>query len=330
MFHVLRYRIRSLFWEIDSARQKKKRELEAEIKHQQNLREIRNNYNVPPAYYASLLFSRLLSVSLKYPAFLLGGGLLLLFFQFGFPFPSQQDFTVSHQKGEFSAKPPVLKADASSSFIESSAYAAVQPERKVKEVSSPAASEKDTALSNTPSSAEERKATPLPVVAEKGGSYLILVDKQKRRMWLYEKLPDRYFLVESFPVSVGRLMGDKKAEGDLRTPEGSYKVVKIKTDDELPSQYGPFAFVLNYPNEHDRKLGKTGSGIWIHGSGANRLTPDTKGCVELSNRNLLRLRNYIYKDIPVYIYPTFPEGIQGEKEMPLTVMQRLISQTEQG
>ena len=44
----------------------------------------------------------------------------------------------------------------------------------------------------------------------------------------------------------------------------------------MPDKYGPYAAVLNYPNKKDLEAGKTGSGIWIHGTGTNQLTPDTQ------------------------------------------------------
>ncbi len=46
------------------------------------------------------------------------------------------------------------------------------------------------------------------------------------------------------------MKGDKKTEGDLRTPIGVYDLVKkISNVDEF---YGPLAFVISYPNIYDR------------------------------------------------------------------------------
>ncbi len=326
MFASVSYKLRSFFFEIDRTLNMKKRELEESIKHEKKLQEIRSGYTLPPTYYASLIYARLFGF-IPAAQSLVAGAFVIILFSGGYWAISAPKPELTQAKKETTlTNEENMQAISQHAFIETEAFAAINPKPKPKlSVETPPALLKQSLKTD----AEEKANTPLPAIAEKGGSYLILVDKKKRRMWLYEKLPKRYFLVESFPVSVGRLMGNKQAEGDLRTPEGSYKVVKIKTDSELPSQYGPFAFVLNYPNAHDRKLGKTGSGIWIHGSGANKLTPDTKGCVELSNRNLLRLRNYIYKDIPVYIYPSFPKGIQGEQEMPLALMNQLLAKTEQ-
>ena len=143
--------------------------------------------------------------------------------------------------------------------------------------------------------------------------YIILVNKGDKTLKLAEFLNGKYFVVEEFDVSIGKLMGPKTLEGDLRTPVGKYKILQVKKDRELHSQYGPFAFVLNYPNERDLSLGKTGNGIWIHGSGSNTRSPETKGCIELGNSDLVRLRNYIQVKTPVYIFPSDPVGMNNEQ-----------------
>lgn len=89
----------------------------------------------------------------------------------------------------------------------------------------------------------------------------------------------------SSDVIVGEAQGDKRIEGDLKTPIGVYQITELKT--KLDQFYGPLAFVTNYPNVYDRIQGKTGSGIWIHGvpiSGERE--PYTKGCIALENDKL--------------------------------------------
>lgn len=119
----------------------------------------------------------------------------------------------------------------------------------------------------------------------------LVVDKKYHRIYAYENsdssLPPR--LAHDFYVSTGKLDGRKNAKGDLRTPEGVYFITRYIPDSKLPSKYGIGAYPVNYPNELDRKLGRTGDGIWLHGtekSFYSRPPNDSEGCVVLTNIEL--------------------------------------------
>ena len=63
--------------------------------------------------------------------------------------------------------------------------------------------------------------------------------------------------------------------------------------------YGPLAYPTNYPNMYDKFLGKKGHGIWIHGFPKDNPHRDfnTKGCIALPNKELLKLSKLIdYKN----------------------------------
>jgi murein L,D-transpeptidase YafK len=55
--------------------------------------------------------------------------------------------------------------------------------------------------------------------------------------------------------------------------------------------------VLNYPNVLDRKEGKDGAGIWLHGHSAGKSLGDeitnTKGCIVVSNEALKEMSQYL-------------------------------------
>lgn len=138
---------------------------------------------------------------------------------------------------------------------------------------------------------------------EKTIQYTLLVNKRTKKLFVAEEIGDAYSIVEEFPISIGIVPGDKKFEGDEKTPEGAYTLIDLKIDEELPDKYGPYAAVLNYPNKKDIEEGKTGSGIWIHGTGTNQLTPDTQGCVELSDKHLIQLFSFISKGTKIIIVP---------------------------
>src|SRR6185436_1348699 len=49
------------------------------------------------------------------------------------------------------------------------------------------------------------------------------------------------------------------------------------------------AFPINYPNEYDRRLGRNGHGIWLHGVPSDvyaRPPRASDGCIVLSNQDL--------------------------------------------
>lgn len=88
-------------------------------------------------------------------------------------------------------------------------------------------------------------------------------------------------------VGVTGLMGDKVAEGDLKTPVGFYDLGREFSPED--PYYGGIAFATDYPNLLDRVNDRTGGGIWIHGYplGGERLDEfKTRGCIALYNDTL--------------------------------------------
>ncbi len=122
--------------------------------------------------------------------------------------------------------------------------------------------------------------------------YVLVADKSKKELYIYENGDNGLKLIKKLAIIVGK-SGDKKVEGDLRTPLGVYKLVtKFKPKDQF---YGPFAYALSYPNTFDKLRGKSGHGIWIHGSpldGSAR-NSQSKGCIVLSNERLKKLDSLI-------------------------------------
>ena len=128
--------------------------------------------------------------------------------------------------------------------------------------------------------------------------YALIVDKQKNRLYVYRNsgpgLPPE--LVDDFYVVLGKQPGDKSREGDLKTPSGIYFVTSYLSDEKLPPLYGSGAFPVNYPNEYDHRLKKTGNGIWLHGTDKSlysRPPLDSEGCVVLTNEEFTRIGQYI-------------------------------------
>ena len=152
----------------------------------------------------------------------------------------------------------------------------------------------------------------LLLLDEKFTHHVILVEKSTHTLFVYENNKGEPRLVKEFKIATGKLKGNKEAQGDHRTPEGIYVIQSFLAEAELLKKYGEQgkmygsgAFPLNYPNEIDERLGKTGNGIWIHSTDDdNRISKglDSKGCVVLANNDLKELSNYIdLKSTPVVI-----------------------------
>lgn len=133
------------------------------------------------------------------------------------------------------------------------------------------------------------ESVPTMWVAPPQMEHLILANKGTKQLYLLARQGQSWSIEKTYPMAIGEIMGRKERQGDKKTPEGRYFIVGRREGNELPEIYGPLAYVLNYPNEDDRKAGRTGTGIWIHGTSPDTLPLQTRGCIELDNRNLAEL-----------------------------------------
>jgi murein L,D-transpeptidase YafK len=124
--------------------------------------------------------------------------------------------------------------------------------------------------------------------------YVLLVDTSRSRLFVYANDLGRPRYVTDFYISLGKNGIEKSREGDQKTPIGVYTVIAEK--DKLPDFYGPRAFPISYPNDWDRIHGRSGHGIWLHGTPSttySRAPWATDGCIVLTNEDFARLRKYI-------------------------------------
>ena len=119
----------------------------------------------------------------------------------------------------------------------------------------------------------------------------IVVDKSRQRLQL----------VETYDCTTGQRDGPKQLAGDLRTPEGVYFVVGKVSSKLDYDEYGGAGYSLNYPNPIDRLLGRTGSGIWIHGRGRAISPRETRGCAVLGAEDIRRLGTRLEPGTPVIL-----------------------------
>lgn len=148
--------------------------------------------------------------------------------------------------------------------------------------------------------------------------HAIAIDASRSRLYLFENLnparsnagddrQPKLRLVGDFYISVGLSGIEKSVEGDKRTPLGVYYITSTLNPADLPDLYGVGALPINYPNPLDLQRGKTGSGIWLHGTPSDqfvRAPQASDGCVVLSNPDLERLlRSVQIRTTPVVIAP---------------------------
>ncbi|GAB6042742.1 L,D-transpeptidase family protein [Endothiovibrio diazotrophicus] len=126
--------------------------------------------------------------------------------------------------------------------------------------------------------------------------HAVVVDLLASRLYLFENDGHGLTLKRHVYATQGKNGADKQTEGDKRTPIGVYRVVRHIPDEKLPDLYGAGAFPVDYPNEWDRRLGKTGHGIWLHGNPSDTFSRPPRasdGCVTVTNADLERIQQWI-------------------------------------
>ena len=152
--------------------------------------------------------------------------------------------------------------------------------------------------------------------------HAIAIDASRSRLYLFENTPTQLKLVADFYVSVGKSGIEKMVEGDLRTPLGVYFIISNLDPKSLSDFYGSGALPINYPNVLDSRRGKTGRGIWLHGTPPNQFSRAplaSDGCVVLSNPDLEFISHTVeVRTTPVVISPRLewvaPRSVQAERK----------------
>ncbi len=135
--------------------------------------------------------------------------------------------------------------------------------------------------------------------------YAVVVDTKRSRLYLYENDTangGRPRFVADYYVTQGKLGAEKMVEGDKKTPIGVYHVTANLPKQKLADLYGSGAFPLNYPNEWDKRQGRGGSGIWLHGTPSDTFARPPRasdGCVVLTNQDL----DAVSKNLQVGVTP---------------------------
>lgn len=157
--------------------------------------------------------------------------------------------------------------------------------------------------------------------SKKNQNYVIIVDKFVRELIVYKNGG----ILKVFPVELGmNWIGDKIQQGDKSTPEGLYKVLDKKQNGA--TKYYK-AFLLDYPNEDDKKRflqnikngtikhdAKIGNLIEIHGNGGKGIDW-TDGCIALSDSDM----DEIYKLCPIGTKVTIVGSTKSMNELSISL-----------
>jgi len=139
--------------------------------------------------------------------------------------------------------------------------------------------------------------------------HALVVDTARSTLYVFENRSGEARYVTDYYISIGKNGIDKFREGDNKTPLGIYHVTGRLSREKLNStygklaeQYGIGALPISYPNEWDRREGRNGYGIWLHGvpfDTYSRPPRASNGCVALTNEDFTA----ISRDIQIGLTP---------------------------
>jgi len=139
--------------------------------------------------------------------------------------------------------------------------------------------------------------------------HALIVDTRQSTLYVFEHHDGVLQYVADYYIASGKNGTDKTKNGDRKTPLGVYHVTDNLPRKKLGALYGSGAFPISYPNELDRREGRNGNGIWLHGTPSDtysRPPRSSDGCVALTNEDL----DAIGKNLRVGVTPVIiTEGI---------------------
>lgn len=134
--------------------------------------------------------------------------------------------------------------------------------------------------------------------------YVIAVDKKMQKLYVFKK-NEGFSKVFETSCSTGKNQGSKLVSGDAKTPTGIFFATRMIDNPGPPETYGTLAFPLDYPTITDKKSGKNGTNIWIHGTIKPVVPFQSNGCVVLNDRDIHALARFIHLNkTPVVIAET--------------------------
>lgn len=150
-------------------------------------------------------------------------------------------------------------------------------------------------------------------VSQIDNAAFVIIDKQTMQLSVYRYNGE---MACQFPIACGLNYGDKRQEGDMRTPEGVFSIVSIEDASEwkhdfkdgkgeIEGAYGPNFVRLEVPGV---------KGIGIHGTHLPESigTRASEGCIRLNNEDLLELLPFLYIGMRVVITPSDQDALANQ------------------
>lgn len=132
----------------------------------------------------------------------------------------------------------------------------------------------------------------------------VVVKKEERKLYLISGKS----VIKSYEIDLGRQpVGDKKYEGDGKTPEGLYFIDRLNPNSRYHLSVG-----ISYPSVQDvaeaAALGlRPGGDIFIHGLGpegrALNKADWTAGCIAVTDEEIEEIFAMLRPGVPIFIYP---------------------------
>lgn len=149
---------------------------------------------------------------------------------------------------------------------------------------------------------------------------VLLVDKLTHKIFLADYIQDQLQIKKEFHVTVGKVVGDKEYEGDLKTPEGIYFFTARLRPPAIKKKFGAMALMMNYPNPIDTLRGHTGTNIMLHATDdPSRLQRDydSEGCVVVDNHEIEEISPFVQLALtPIIIYPELKKDYLNAQSKP--------------
>lgn len=143
----------------------------------------------------------------------------------------------------------------------------------------------------------------------------IIVDKESMRLHLIDYQGNE---VCAYGICCGRNYGDKRKVGDMKTPEGIFRIISVEDAStwehdfkdgkgRVKGSYGPWFLRMAVPGHR---------GIGIHGTHKPESigTRDTEGCIRLENDDIADLKAKVSPGTVVIVLPSYADLTATQKD----------------